>query len=109
MKALVMALFLFTNALSSALGEIVTPAIADPHLIWVWAGPAIAMAVLTAHFYWRYHFMDNDEFMTEQNQTFITDGTGTGQAGAGEDVPQIPEPQEAQGPVDEEKVAHGTA
>jgi dipeptide/tripeptide permease len=87
MKALVMALFLFTNALSSALGEIVTPAIIDPHLIWVWAGPAIAMAVLTAHFYWRYHFMDSDEFMTEQNQTFVTGGTATGQVGAGEERP----------------------
>ena len=97
MKALVMALFLFTNALSSALGEIVTPAIVDPHLIWVWAGPAIAMAVLTVHFYWKYHYMDDDEFMTEQNQTFITGGAGTGQAGAGQE-----EVQEQQGPPDEE-------
>lgn len=97
MKALVMALFLFTNALSSALGEAVTPAIADPHLIWVWAGPAIAMAVLTVHFYWRFHFMDNDEFMTEQNQTFITGNIGTGKGGAG-----IPG-EDSQAPDDEEK------
>lgn len=34
MRALVMSLFLFTNALSSAVGEAITPALADPHLIW---------------------------------------------------------------------------
>ena len=33
LKAVVMAMFLFTNALSSALGEILVPAIVDPHLI----------------------------------------------------------------------------
>lgn len=84
MKALVMALFLFTNALSSALGEIVTPAIVDPHLIWVWAGPAIALFVLTVDFYFRYRHMDSDAFMTEQNQTFVPGPEGrTGVAGAG--------------------------
>jgi POT family proton-dependent oligopeptide transporter len=33
LKAVVMAMFLFTNALSSALGEILVPSIVDPHLI----------------------------------------------------------------------------
>jgi MFS family permease len=64
MRALVMSLFLFTNALSSALGEALSPVIIDPYLIWVWAGPAIAMAVLTVHFYWTFRHMDKDEFMT---------------------------------------------
>ncbi|KAF2720509.1 POT family protein [Polychaeton citri CBS 116435] len=64
MKSLVYALFLFTMALSSALGEIVSPAIADPHLIWVWAGPAIALAVQTVIFWFRYKHMNDDEFMT---------------------------------------------
>jgi dipeptide/tripeptide permease len=68
MRALVMSLFLFTNALSAAVGEAVTPAIADPHLIWVWAGPAIAMFFLTVHFHWTYRHLDNDEFMTRANQ-----------------------------------------
>jgi hypothetical protein len=68
MRSLVISLFLFTNALSAALGEAVTPAIADPHLIWVWAGPAIGLFVLTVHFYWKYRHLDNDEFMTEHNQ-----------------------------------------
>ena len=41
--------------------------------------------------------MDNDEFMTEQNQTFITGNIGTGKAGAGVLG------EDAQAPVDEEK------
>jgi len=53
MKALVMALFLAMNALSAALGEILAPAITDPHLIWVWAGPAIALFVQTVIFWFR--------------------------------------------------------
>jgi dipeptide/tripeptide permease len=68
MRALVMSLFLFTNALSSALGEAVTPATIDPHLIWVWAGPAIVLCVLTVHFYFTFRHLDNDEFMMEHNE-----------------------------------------
>lgn len=64
MKALVMALFLFTNALSYALGEVLSPAITDPHLIWVWAGPAIALAVQTVIFWFRYKHLNDEEFMT---------------------------------------------
>lgn len=69
MRSLVMSLFLFTNALSAAVGEAITPAIKDPHLIWVWGGPAIGLAVFTVHFYWTYHHMDNDEFMTEHEES----------------------------------------
>ena len=89
MRSLVMSLFLFTNALSAAVGEAVTPAIADPHLIWVWAGPAIALFILTVHFYWTYRHLDNDEFMTERNQSFANDhnsenGTTTEEGNPGE-------------------------
>ncbi|KAL1647372.1 peptide transporter ptr2 [Diplodia intermedia] len=68
MKSLVMAIFLFMTALSSALGEILTPAITDPHLIWVWAGPAIALFVQTVIFWFRYRHMDDDEFMTYEDE-----------------------------------------
>lgn|SRR3982074_1054295 len=34
----------------------------------VWAGPAIALFVLTIHFYFTYRHLDNDEFMSEQNE-----------------------------------------
>lgn len=64
MKALVVALFLATTALSNALGEIVSPAIKDPYLIWIWAGPAIALAAQTVIFWFRYKKFNDDEFMT---------------------------------------------
>ena len=67
MKSVVFALFLFNNALSSALGEILTSVTVDPHLIWVWAGLAIALAAQTIVFYWKYRELDNDEFMTYQD------------------------------------------
>jgi dipeptide/tripeptide permease len=64
MKALVMSIFLFMNALSSALAQALAPAIKDPSLVWVWVGPAIAMFVISVIFYWRYRWMNSDEFMT---------------------------------------------
>lgn len=59
-------LFLFTTALSSALGEIITPAIEDPNLVWIWAAPAIVLAVQTVVFWIKYRKYDDDEFMTEE-------------------------------------------
>ena len=61
MKALVVALFLATTALSNALGEIVSPAIKDPYLIWIWAGAAVALALQTVIFWFRYRKFNNDE------------------------------------------------
>ena len=69
-----MSLFLFSNALSSALGEALSPVIKDPHLIWVWAGPAIALFVLTVQFYFTYRHMDQDEFITEGKGEDTTTG-----------------------------------
>ncbi|KAI9742910.1 MAG: hypothetical protein M1818_003639 [Claussenomyces sp. TS43310] len=68
MRALVTALYLFTNGLSSAVGEAVGPAIKDPYLIWIWAGPAIALAVLTVQFYFAYRHIDREEFMLEHKR-----------------------------------------
>ncbi|KAK6434788.1 peptide transporter ptr2 [Oleoguttula sp. CCFEE 5521] len=65
MRALVLAFFLFTTALSYALGEVITPAITDPHLIWIWAGPTIALAVQTVIFWFRYKKYDDDAFMID--------------------------------------------
>ncbi|CAK7227198.1 peptide transporter ptr2 [Sporothrix curviconia] len=67
LKSVVMAIFLFTNALSNALGEILVPAIVDPHLVWVWAGPAMALFAQTAVFYYRHHQLDDEIYMLEQN------------------------------------------
>lgn len=71
MKAIVMALFLFNTALANALGEVLTPVTVDPHLIWVWAGLAIALAVQTVVFYWTYRKMDHDAFMTYEDEREI--------------------------------------
>ncbi|KAL1876173.1 hypothetical protein VTK73DRAFT_9611 [Phialemonium thermophilum] len=67
MKSLVMSFFLFTTALSSALSEILVPAIKDPHLVWVWIGPAIALYVQTAIFWWRHRGINEDAYMTYED------------------------------------------
>jgi hypothetical protein len=66
-------LFLFTTALSSALGEILTPAIKDPNLVWIWAGPAIALAAQTVVFWLKYRRYDGDEFMTAETSEYAND------------------------------------
>ncbi|KAI1843498.1 hypothetical protein JX266_010324 [Neoarthrinium moseri] len=64
MRSTVVALFLFMTALSSALGEILIPAIDDPTLVWAWAAPAIALFVQTIIFWWRHRNINDDVFMT---------------------------------------------
>ncbi|KAF4200150.1 hypothetical protein CNMCM8927_003857 [Aspergillus lentulus] len=66
MRGLVVAVFLFMNALSSALGEILIPATRDPWLIWIWAAPGIALAVQTVIFWWRFRHLNDEEFMTDE-------------------------------------------
>lgn len=68
MRALVVSLFLFTTALSSALAQALTPVMKDPYLTWVWGAPAIALGVQTVHFYFTYRHMDNDEFFTDDGE-----------------------------------------
>ncbi|KAI0439468.1 POT family protein [Xylaria telfairii] len=64
MRATVISIFLFMTALSSALGEILIPAITDPTLVWAWAAPAIALFVQTIIFWWRHRHVNEDVFMT---------------------------------------------
>ncbi|TGJ81343.1 hypothetical protein E0Z10_g7417 [Xylaria hypoxylon] len=64
MRATVVSLFLFMTALSSALGEILIPAINDPTLVWAWAAPAIALFVQTILFVWRHRHVNEEVFMT---------------------------------------------
>lgn len=47
------------------------PVTVDPHLIWIWAGFAIALAVQTVIFHWSYRNMDNDQFMTYEDDNEI--------------------------------------
>ncbi|KAJ6095175.1 MFS peptide transporter [Penicillium canescens] len=44
-KSLVVAIFLFMSALSSAIGEILIPATKDPRLLWIWRSPKVALAL----------------------------------------------------------------
>ncbi|GJC86136.1 peptide transporter PTR2 [Colletotrichum liriopes] len=64
MRSTVVALFLFMTALSSALGQILLPSIADPTLIWAWAAPGIALFVQTIVFWYRHRHLNDDVFMT---------------------------------------------
>jgi len=68
MKSVVMALFLFNTALSTALGEVLTPVTVDPYLIWVWGALAVASGVQTIIFYWTYRNLNDDEFMTYEDE-----------------------------------------
>lgn len=68
MKGLVMAIFLFMSALSSAIGEILLPATRDPWLIWIWAAPAIALALQTIVFWVRFQSLNHEQFiLTEED------------------------------------------
>ncbi|OJJ45069.1 hypothetical protein ASPZODRAFT_674018 [Penicilliopsis zonata CBS 506.65] len=67
MRGLVMALFLFNTALASALGEVLVPVTEDPYLIWIWAGPAIALAVQTVVFWFRFKSLNDDKYMTDDS------------------------------------------
>ncbi|KAI1652276.1 PTR2-domain-containing protein [Daldinia loculata] len=68
MRATVVALFLFMTALSSALGEILIPAITDPTLVWAWAAPAIALAVQTVIFWWQHRDVNDEAFMIHEEE-----------------------------------------
>ncbi|KAI1843785.1 hypothetical protein JX265_001078 [Neoarthrinium moseri] len=63
MKGLVASINLFMTAISAAIGLATSAAVADPYLIWVFAGPTIAGAVLTVLFWFTFRNMDKDEFV----------------------------------------------
>ncbi len=72
MKSLVMALFLFTQALSSAIAEAVTPVLVDPKLIWPFVGTAVAGTVFAIVFYICYrHLDDEDDYRRLSSETAI--------------------------------------
>ena len=64
MKAVVMAMYAFAAGFSQILGFILTPVTKDPYLIWAWAGPGIALVLQTGVFWWKYRFVNEEEFMT---------------------------------------------
>ncbi|KAF8861613.1 PTR2-domain-containing protein [Acephala macrosclerotiorum] len=82
MKGLVMSMFLFSTAISSAIQEACTASLVDPYLIWPFAATAIAGVVLAAWFYYLYRHLDEDEFLTdgvaEEDQGLVRDESGNG-------------------------------
>ncbi|KAI1184381.1 POT family protein [Nemania serpens] len=84
MRATVIAIFLFMTALSSALGEILVPAITDPTLIWAWAAPAIALFVQTVIFWWRHRHVNEEVFMTYKEDFESVNTDKVDEASAGE-------------------------
>jgi len=65
MKGLVTSMYLFSSAISAAIQEACVPSLNDPHLIWPFAGTAIAGVVLAIWFYYLYRHLDNDEYTRE--------------------------------------------
>ncbi|KAJ5412765.1 hypothetical protein N7465_005070 [Penicillium sp. CMV-2018d] len=59
MKGLVVAVFLFMKALSSAIGEILIPVTKDPFLLWIWGAPAVALALQTIILWVRFRGLNN--------------------------------------------------
>ncbi|CAG8154317.1 unnamed protein product [Penicillium salamii] len=76
MKGLVVAFFLFMNALSSAIGEIMLPATADPWLTWIWGAPAIALALQTVIFWFRFKHLNHESWTGEEDtETVVREET----------------------------------
>ncbi|KAJ5502782.1 hypothetical protein N7463_005656 [Penicillium fimorum] len=80
MKGLVVAVFLFMNALSSAVGEILIPVTKDPWLLWIWGAPAVALALQTIIFWVRFKRLNNDMDRTNHLHYSECEVTGNGQA-----------------------------
>ncbi|KAI9833920.1 MAG: hypothetical protein M1819_003429 [Sarea resinae] len=66
MKGLVMALFLFTTAISAAISEACVDVLVDPHLIWPFVATAVAGLLSAVIFYCWFRKIDDEEFMTEE-------------------------------------------
>lgn len=65
-KGLVMSLFLFMSALSSAISEGISGALEDPHLTWVFGGLSIASAGCA--FLFLFQYWNLDKVMAEEAQ-----------------------------------------
>lgn len=104
MRSLVVSLFLFSNAISAALSQAFLPLMTDPYLTWIWAAPAIALAVATIHFYFTFRHMDKDEFITEgtEEETSETRSSKDGHASDGTEEAVLKEEKSSETVVKEE-------
>jgi len=63
MKGLVMAINLFTTAISSAISLATASIIQDPYLTWAFAGPSIVGFVMAIIFWFTFKHLNNEEFV----------------------------------------------
>lgn len=63
MKGLVSSINLFMTAISAAIGLATAPTIRDPYLVWAFAGPTIAGAMMTVIFWYTFKHIDKEEFV----------------------------------------------
>ncbi|KAI7825280.1 peptide transporter PTR2-A [Gamsiella multidivaricata] len=59
LKSVVMSLFLCTNAFGSLIGMILAIWSSDPNFVYLYAAQAVAMAIMTVLFAWRFARLDN--------------------------------------------------
>ncbi|ROV88123.1 hypothetical protein VMCG_10445 [Cytospora schulzeri] len=78
MKSVVFSICLFMTALYAAAGEVLTPVIQDPYLVWVWIGPAIVLFAQTAVFWIRHHNFDKDTYMTYDSESDVEEDSVSG-------------------------------
>jgi POT family proton-dependent oligopeptide transporter len=61
MKSFVQSIYLFTNALGSALNEALIPVLVDPKILWMYAGISIFTAGTAVVFWFLFHHYDDME------------------------------------------------
>ncbi|KAG8744438.1 hypothetical protein FRC12_014795 [Ceratobasidium sp. 428] len=61
MKSLVVAAFLFTNAIANAISEALVPVSTDPYLVWNYGGCGIAAFIAGIAFWLCFHHLDHEE------------------------------------------------
>ncbi|KAK5134304.1 hypothetical protein LTR08_006733 [Meristemomyces frigidus] len=61
MKSFVQSLYLFTNAIGSALNEALVPATGDPEIMWMYTGVGVASVVTGAIVWFIFHHYDDQE------------------------------------------------
>ncbi|KAJ6790437.1 hypothetical protein PWT90_03015 [Aphanocladium album] len=75
MRGLVSSINLFSTGIAYIINLASSDAIADPHLIWVFAGPAIVGAIVTVGFWFTFRHIDKEEYVLSTNQTSAATGT----------------------------------
>ena len=77
MKSFVQSLYLFTNAIGSAIGEALVPASGDPAIMWMYTGISVASFVTAIVFWFLFHHYDKqEEAMNELDARSYSEKTG---------------------------------